>query len=83
MYGTGARPLTPPPNRYGLFFDTAGASDTEDDAYSVSSSSGEDEDGDENIGGTRTEEVPNDEQLTFTSPIVYGFSFSDKRWRKL
>ena len=43
----------------------------------------EDEDEGENIGGTRTEEVPNDEQLTFTSPIVYGFSFSDKRWRKL
>ena len=43
----------------------------------------EDEDGGVNIGGIRTEEVPNDEQLTFTSPIVYGFSFSDKRWRKL
>ena len=43
----------------------------------------EDEDEGENIGGTRTEEVPNDEQLTFTSPIVYGFSFSDKRWREL
>ena len=43
----------------------------------------EDEDGGVNIGGIRTEEVPNDEQLAFTSPIVYGFSFSDKRWREL
>ena len=46
MHDTGAQPPTPPPNRYGLFFDAVGASDTEDDSYSVSSSSGEDEDGD-------------------------------------
>lgn len=25
----------------------------------------------------------NETQLTFTSPVVYGFSLSDKRWRKL
>lgn len=28
------------------------------------------------------EVVLDDTQLTFTSPIVYGFSLSDKRWRE-
>ncbi|KAL5522208.1 hypothetical protein ACEPAF_2065 [Sanghuangporus sanghuang] len=53
LYDTGARPTTPPPNRYGLFIESAGASDTEDDAYSISSS-GDDEDEDDARSQTRT-----------------------------
>ncbi|KAL5512423.1 hypothetical protein ACEPAG_3415 [Sanghuangporus baumii] len=53
LYDTGARPTTPPPNRYGLFIESAGASDTEDDAYSISSS-GDDEDEDDTRSQTRT-----------------------------
>lgn len=41
------------------------------------------DDDDESVGNKSDQEVIlDDAQLTFTSPIVYGFSLSDKCWRK-